>query len=70
MSEEVKHHRNRLGGATRRGNTEMAEQARRDMRVAKTAEYINELVESWPPPTPEQCERLSALLKTKPKTRK
>jgi hypothetical protein len=50
--------RARIGGACRRGNTDLADEARRDLRYVT----IKELVESAPPLTEEQAERIAYLL--------
>lgn len=56
------HHRNRKGGAMRRGNAELAELADRDLRAAKLAKYIEKVVDEVPPLTAEQRTALVALL--------
>jgi hypothetical protein len=52
-----------LGGYVRRNNTEAAERTRRELKTTVLEEHIRRVVESAPVPTPEQMERLRALLR-------
>lgn len=62
--------RAQLGSATRRygADSPPAVEARRELRAARAEEYIRELVESAPPLTPTQLERLALLLRPAVKT--
>jgi hypothetical protein len=59
----VEHFRAKLAKATRDGNTETAAQARHDMGVALLERGIKQLVDQAPPLSPEQRDRLAALLR-------
>lgn len=56
------HHRARLAGAARRGNTALVDEARRDLRAARAEDYILKLVDEAPALTELQRARLAALL--------
>ena len=55
--------RSQLGVATRTGDKQAAEQARKDLAAAKLERYVAEAVASAPPLTPEQLSRISGLLR-------
>lgn len=54
--------RSALGVASRRGDTEGIEVARRDLAAEKITAYISRVVDAAPPLTPEQRDRIAALL--------
>jgi hypothetical protein len=57
--------RNRLGGMIRRhpDDHEAIAAARADLRATVAEDYIKRLVDSWPPLTAEQRDRLALLLR-------
>ena len=55
--------RTRIATAVQNGREAEAEQARREFKAAKAESYIRSLVESAPPLTPEQRDRLALLLR-------
>lgn len=54
--------RAQLAGLSQR-QPERAAEIRRDYRVAKCEQYIRDLIEMTPPPTPAQRDRLCRLLR-------
>lgn len=61
MSEVLKA-RSLLGNATRRGDDEATNEARRDLAAAKIAAYVEKVVADAPPLTDEQRDRLSSII--------
>lgn len=59
---EVQHHRARVAVLARVGTDEERTDARRDLAVAKIAQYVERVVAEAPPLTDEQRERLAGLL--------
>jgi hypothetical protein len=61
---EVAHARARLAAALRhhRDQPELTGDARRDLRVANAAAYVQDLVDAWPPLSAAQRNRLAVLL--------
>lgn len=57
------HERAVLANATQRGDAKLAAEARARMKAARAADYIRELVDSAPPLTDEQRDRLVVLLR-------
>lgn len=63
LSAEQRSERARLAAQRRwRPADPATEEARRDFRVERAEQFINDLVNSAPVPTPEQCQRLARLL--------
>ena len=56
-------YRTAVARATKNGDAEAVTDARRDLAAAKLEVHIRDLVDSAPPLTAEQRERLAALLK-------
>jgi hypothetical protein len=54
VAARVKHHHNQ----------ESVDEARLDLKVAKLAEHIREVVDTFPPLTPAQRDELAAILRT------
>ncbi|KHL00433.1 hypothetical protein [Sinomonas humi] len=63
MSSEVVQAKSRLGVAARRRDPEEIAEARRDLAAAKLAQYVERVVSAAPPLTPEQADRIAALLR-------
>lgn len=66
-SPDVYHHRAKVGAlarAVRNGERPKSDldDARRDLAITKLAEHAEQVVSSWPPPTPEQLRRVAAIL--------
>lgn len=59
---EIARKRATIGGYTRRGNLEAAEQARRDLEIHQLEAHLRRIVESAPPLTPEDADKLRRLL--------
>jgi hypothetical protein len=64
LDPEVRRARGRLGAAIRHhpDQPELADAARQQLHGAVAEQYVKELVDGWPPLTPEQRGRLAALL--------
>jgi hypothetical protein len=64
QSPEQRRHRARVAALSRHhpDQPELDADARRDLKVANAAQYVRQLVDSWPPLTDEQRGRLAALL--------
>ncbi|WP_426734920.1 hypothetical protein [Glutamicibacter sp. 2E12] len=60
---EVVQARAALGSASRWGNTEQIENARRDLAAAKLAAYAEKIINEAPPLTMEQRARISGMLR-------
>jgi hypothetical protein len=58
---EVRRLRARAAGMARH-HPELADDARRDLKAAVAAQYVRDLVDTWPPLTEAQRGRLAALL--------
>lgn len=56
--------RGRLGMAVKSGDHERAEELRRELNEAVAEAYIQRLIDSAPPLTQEQRDRLARLLRT------
>jgi hypothetical protein len=54
--------RNRLGGTLRQNPGADVSELRHDLEVAKLEDHIRKIVDSWPPLTPAQRDRLALLL--------
>ncbi len=63
LSPERRRARARAGGYARQGNHEAADAARRDAAVLALADHVREVIDGFPPLTPEQRDRLAALLR-------
>ncbi|TDD98905.1 hypothetical protein [Jiangella asiatica] len=67
MASQIEQRRKSLGGQiaqnTRWGHHEKAQEARRELHFLNAEEYIKNLVDSFPPLTPEQRDRLADLLR-------
>lgn len=61
MSEWTRH-RARLANAVQRGDTEQANAARLDLKVARLEDHIRQVVDQAPPLTDAQRARLAGLL--------
>lgn len=59
---EVLQARAALGVASRRGDSEKINDARRDLAAAKMAAYVEKIVAEAPPLTDEQRARVSAIV--------
>jgi hypothetical protein len=61
---EVRRARARLAAVTRHhpDQADLDADARRDLKAANAAQYVRDLVDSWPPLTDAQRGRLAALL--------
>jgi hypothetical protein len=64
LSPEQRRQRARVAAVTRHhpDQPELDADARRDLKAANAAQYVKDLVDGWPPLTPEQRGRLAALL--------
>lgn len=60
---EVLQARAALGVASRRGDSEKINDARRDLAAAKLAAYAEKIIDEAPPLTNEQRARISGLLR-------
>jgi hypothetical protein len=58
----VTHHRARVANASLRGDPAAVEAAQQDLKAAKAERYIREVVDSAPPLSAEQRDRLALLL--------
>lgn len=63
MASEVLQAKSRLGVASRRHDPEEIAEARRDLAAAKLAQYVERVVAEAPPLSPEQADRIAALLR-------
>ncbi len=65
MSEAIFHHRGRVAALTRSRSSDDPDlvSARSDLKAAQLADHIHRAVSTAPPLTPEQRDRLSALLR-------
>ncbi len=68
MLEEQRKARSRLAAATAKANRDPAAQAevdkaRQEYRYVSAQEYVRQLVDTWPPLTDEQRDRLALLLR-------
>jgi hypothetical protein len=62
LSPEQRRLRANLGAASRH-RPEAVDELRRDLKASRAEDYIRRLVESAPPLTPEQRDRLALLLR-------
>jgi hypothetical protein len=64
QSPEQRRHRARVAAVARHhpDQADLDADARRDLKAANADRYVRDLVDSWPPLTPEQRGRLAALL--------
>jgi hypothetical protein len=63
MAKAVLQARSHLGVASRRGDPEEIEQARRELAEAKLADFIRRTVDSAPRLSAAQCDRLAVMLR-------
>lgn len=63
MTNNVIHARSLLGVASRQGDAEQIATARQTLAAAKLEAYVERVVAEAPPLTPEQRDRIAALLR-------
>jgi hypothetical protein len=64
LDPEGRRRRARVGGLARHGLHDLAEDDRRILKAEAAERYVRELVDTFPPLTPEQKSRLAVLLLT------
>ncbi len=62
LSPAARKQRTKIAHAVQRGDMEAAEQARREFKAIKAEDYIKALVDSAPPLSPADRDRLASLL--------